>query len=53
MKNLRVTFFPDRFNTRMIQGSSLMLSRDQLDNPHKEKTWKCFRNQFQIEVVFL
>jgi len=28
------------------------MKREQLDNPHKEKTWKVWRENFSVEVVF-
>ena len=29
-----------------------LMKRDQLDNPHKEKTWRVWRENFSVEVVF-
>lgn len=42
------------FNTAFVAEESrkLTLTREQLDNPHKPKTWHCFRETFQIEVYF-
>ncbi|TRY63667.1 hypothetical protein TCAL_08699 [Tigriopus californicus] len=42
------------FNTAFVADTSrkLILTREQLDNPHKPKTWHCFRETFQIEVFF-
>ena len=28
----------------------LSLSREELDNPHKSKTWKVFKEDFKIEM---
>lgn len=32
---------------------SLLLTRNELDNPHKKKTWKTFRFNFSVELKFL
>jgi PTEN phosphatase family protein len=42
------------FNTAFVDGDNprLVLKRDQLDNPHKPKTWTVFREKFQVEVFF-
>ena len=32
---------------------SLLLTRNELDNPHKKKTWKTFRFNFSVELNFL
>jgi hypothetical protein len=26
--------------------------REELDNPHKEKTWRVWKEKFSVEVVF-
>ena len=26
--------------------------REELDNPHKEKTWRVWKENFSVEVVF-
>ena len=39
------------FNTAFV-GSRLLLTREELDNPHKNKTWHCFRPNFTVELVF-
>ncbi len=31
---------------------SLLLKREELDNPHKRKTWKYFKPGFAVEVLF-
>ncbi len=41
------------FNCSMLDGSGkLVLNREDLDNPHKSKTWHCFRPSFKVEVQF-
>jgi len=32
--------------------SRLYLPRNELDNPHKQKTWKIYRPEFAVEVYF-
>jgi len=39
------------FNTAFVQDK-LILHREDLDNPHKPKTWHCFHENFTIEVSF-
>ena len=39
------------FNTAFVQDR-LLLKREDLDNPHKPKTWHCFHENFSVEVVF-
>ena len=39
------------FNTAFV-GNRLFLTREELDNPHKPKTWHCFRENFTIELLF-
>lgn len=29
----------------------LKLSREEVDNAHKEKTWRVFRQEFSVEIV--
>ncbi|XP_025852384.1 phosphatidylinositol 3,4,5-trisphosphate 3-phosphatase TPTE2-like [Vulpes vulpes] len=40
------------FHTSFIQNNRLYLPRSELDNPHKQKTWKIYRPQFAVEVYF-
>uniref|UniRef100_A0A2K5KTN1 Phosphatidylinositol-3,4,5-trisphosphate 3-phosphatase n=1 Tax=Cercocebus atys TaxID=9531 RepID=A0A2K5KTN1_CERAT len=40
------------FNTSFIQSNRLYLPRNELDNPHKQKTWKIYPPQFAVEVLF-
>merc|ERR1712192_220764 len=39
-------------NTFFIKDNQELMKRDQLDNPHKEKTWRVWRENFSVEVVF-
>lgn len=39
------------FNTAFVE-SRLELTRDELDNPHKSKTWHVFRDNFRLEIEF-
>uniref|UniRef100_A0A8C6A8Q3 Phosphatidylinositol 3,4,5-trisphosphate 3-phosphatase TPTE2-like n=1 Tax=Marmota marmota marmota TaxID=9994 RepID=A0A8C6A8Q3_MARMA len=40
------------FHTSFIKNNRLTLTRNQLDNPHKPKTWKIYRPDFAVEVYF-
>uniref|UniRef100_A0A2K5KIP3 C2 tensin-type domain-containing protein n=1 Tax=Cercocebus atys TaxID=9531 RepID=A0A2K5KIP3_CERAT len=40
------------FNTSFIQSNRLYLPRNELDNLHKQKTWKMYPPQFAVEVLF-
>ncbi|CAF1195361.1 unnamed protein product [Adineta ricciae] len=40
------------FNTSFIENNSLLLKRDELDNPHKSKTWHIFRENFTVLLTF-
>ncbi|XP_007889410.2 putative tyrosine-protein phosphatase TPTE [Callorhinchus milii] len=40
------------FNTFFVVNNRLHLSRDELDNPHKPKTWKIYSEKFAVEVNF-
>ncbi|KAH6936104.1 hypothetical protein HPB50_013378 [Hyalomma asiaticum] len=40
------------FHTSFIKDNKLLLPRDVLDNPHKEKTWKVYDIDFAIELIF-
>ncbi|KAL0583073.1 Phosphatidylinositol 3,4,5-trisphosphate 3-phosphatase TPTE2 [Plecturocebus cupreus] len=40
------------FYTSFIQDNRLYLPRNELDNPHKEKTWKIYPPEFAVEIVF-
>ena len=39
------------FNTAFVQDK-LILVREELDNPHKPKTWHSFHDTFTVEVGF-
>jgi len=40
------------FHTGFIKDGKLLLTRDQLDNPHKSKTWFCFKESLTVELSF-
>jgi PTEN phosphatase family protein len=43
------------FNTSFVDLNSsgtLKIVRDDLDNPHKAKTWKLYRDKFAVELTF-
>uniref|UniRef100_A0A8C6ZAW3 Phosphatidylinositol 3,4,5-trisphosphate 3-phosphatase TPTE2-like n=1 Tax=Nothoprocta perdicaria TaxID=30464 RepID=A0A8C6ZAW3_NOTPE len=40
------------FNTSFIENNRLYLPRNELDNPHKSKTWKIYSEKFAVEVNF-
>ena len=40
------------FHTGFIQMNELVLKRDELDNPHKSKTWKFYRESFSVKLKF-
>ncbi|XP_023363840.1 phosphatidylinositol 3,4,5-trisphosphate 3-phosphatase TPTE2-like [Otolemur garnettii] len=40
------------FHTSFIKKNRLYLPRNELDNPHKPKTWKIYRPDFAVEVYF-
>ncbi|XP_047499160.1 phosphatidylinositol 3,4,5-trisphosphate 3-phosphatase TPTE2-like [Penaeus chinensis] len=40
------------FHTGFISGGRLELSRHELDNPHKSKTWNVFQEDFGVTVDF-
>jgi PTEN phosphatase family protein len=42
------------FNTAFVPGdhTKLHLTRTELDNPHKSKTWKVFRERFAVDLDF-
>ncbi|XP_028397905.1 phosphatidylinositol 3,4,5-trisphosphate 3-phosphatase TPTE2-like isoform X2 [Dendronephthya gigantea] len=40
------------FHTGFIQEDSLLLTRNELDNPHKKKTWKSFLSNFSVKLKF-
>uniref|UniRef100_A0A7N4NRX9 Phosphatidylinositol-3,4,5-trisphosphate 3-phosphatase n=1 Tax=Sarcophilus harrisii TaxID=9305 RepID=A0A7N4NRX9_SARHA len=40
------------FNTAFIENNRLYLSRNELDNPHKQKTWHIYLEDFAVELLF-
>jgi len=40
------------FHTGFVQEGKLVLDREELDNPHKSKTWHCFRESLKVELRF-
>ena len=39
-------------HTYFVKELRELMFRHQLDNPHKEKTWRVWRKHFSVEVVF-
>ena len=39
-------------HTYFIKNDRELLTREQLDNPHKEKTWAVWRENFSVEIIF-
>ncbi|XP_044141030.1 phosphatidylinositol 3,4,5-trisphosphate 3-phosphatase TPTE2-like isoform X3 [Bufo gargarizans] len=40
------------FNTSFIENNRLYLSKNELDNPHKEKSGKLYSDKFAVELTF-
>ncbi|XP_062262971.1 putative tyrosine-protein phosphatase TPTE isoform X1 [Platichthys flesus] len=40
------------FNTSFIENNRLFLPRDELDNPHKPKTWDLYKEDFGVSMFF-
>uniref|UniRef100_A0A672HBT2 Transmembrane phosphatase with tensin homology n=1 Tax=Salarias fasciatus TaxID=181472 RepID=A0A672HBT2_SALFA len=40
------------FNTSFIVENKLILSREELDNPHKPKTWDLYKEDFGVSMFF-
>ncbi|XP_045064159.1 putative tyrosine-protein phosphatase TPTE isoform X1 [Coregonus clupeaformis] len=40
------------FNTSFIEDNRLVLSREELDNPHKAKTWDLYKEDFGVTLSF-
>ncbi|XP_061595202.1 putative tyrosine-protein phosphatase TPTE [Cololabis saira] len=40
------------FNTSFITDNKLFLSREELDNPHKPKTWDLYKEDFGVTLTF-
>ena len=39
-------------HTYFVKDMREKMTREQLDNPHKEKTWKVWRENFAVEIEF-
>merc|ERR1719219_1868153 len=40
------------FHTGFVKEGKLVLEREELDNPHKPKTWHCFRQSLSVDLRF-
>ncbi|TRY83173.1 hypothetical protein DNTS_020674 [Danionella cerebrum] len=40
------------FNTAFVENYRLFLSREELDNPHKAKTWNLYKEDFGVTLSF-
>ena len=40
------------FHTGFVKDGKLVIKREELDNPHKSKTWHCFRENLAVELRF-
>ncbi|XP_051972151.1 phosphatidylinositol 3,4,5-trisphosphate 3-phosphatase TPTE2-like isoform X1 [Xyrauchen texanus] len=40
------------FNTSFVENNRLHLSREELDNPHKTKTWNIYKEDFGVTLSF-
>ncbi|XP_078002326.1 phosphatidylinositol 3,4,5-trisphosphate 3-phosphatase TPTE2-like [Phascolarctos cinereus] len=40
------------FNTSFVENNRLYLHRNELDNPHKQKTWNIYHEDFAVELLF-
>merc|ERR1719237_1078439 len=40
------------FHTAFVKDNVLVLTREELDNPHKSKTWDVFRESLKVELRF-
>ncbi|XP_068720125.1 phosphatidylinositol 3,4,5-trisphosphate 3-phosphatase TPTE2-like [Montipora capricornis] len=41
------------FHTSFIENNRLFLQRGDLDNPHKSKTWKTYKENFAVDITFV
>ena len=39
-------------HTYFIKDMKELMRREELDNPHKEKTWEVWRENFSLEILF-
>ncbi|CAF1088157.1 unnamed protein product, partial [Didymodactylos carnosus] len=51
-KNYDACAFYFWLNTSFIEQNSLLLTREELDNPHKSKTWHIFKENFSVRLQF-
>jgi len=40
------------FHTGFVDNNTLTLRREELDNPHKKKTWHIFKDDFSVQLFF-
>ena len=40
------------FHTGFVENNTLLLAREELDNPHKKKTWHIFKDDFSVQLYF-
>ncbi|KXJ22445.1 phosphatidylinositol 3,4,5-trisphosphate 3-phosphatase TPTE2 [Exaiptasia diaphana] len=40
------------FHTSFIENNRLYMRRDELDNPHKPKSWKVYKENFAVDLTF-
>lgn len=40
------------FHSSFVRDNRLYIPREELDNPHKRKTWKIYRQHFGVEIFF-
>ena len=40
------------FHTGFLENGELLLKREDLDNPHKSKTWDIYRENFSVKLLF-
>lgn len=40
------------FHTGFLENGELILKREDLDNPHKSKTWDIYRENFSVKLLF-
>jgi len=39
-------------HTYFVTDNRIFLTREQLDNPHKQKTWGVWSEKFSVEIIF-
>eukprot|EP00092_Neocalanus_flemingeri_P006606 GFUD01007125.1.p1 GENE.GFUD01007125.1~~GFUD01007125.1.p1 ORF type:complete len:594 (-),score=150.38 GFUD01007125.1:72-1853(-) len=40
------------FHTGFVKDGKMVIKREELDNPHKSKTWHCFRESLAVDLRF-